>query len=100
MQVFNVSLGVTGLTNPEAKTFRGKTYAMQIADTVIVQKRGQANEVATATATKSFDRVSYNLDEVRTAACSWVRVRQESLGLRRRCLMPTVAWYCGGAALF
>jgi nucleosome binding factor SPN SPT16 subunit len=36
--VFQVSIGLSGLTNPDAKEDEGKNYALFIGDTVIVNK--------------------------------------------------------------
>lgn len=36
--VFQVSIGLSGLTNPDAKEDEGKTYALFIGDTVVVNK--------------------------------------------------------------
>ena len=36
--VFQVSIGFSGLTNPDAKEDEGKTYALFIGDTIIVNK--------------------------------------------------------------
>ena len=36
--VFQVSIGLSGLSNPGAKEDEGKTYALFIGDTVIVNK--------------------------------------------------------------
>ena len=36
--VFQVSIGLSGLTNPDAKEGEGKTYALFIGDTVIINK--------------------------------------------------------------
>jgi len=38
--VFQVSIGLSGLTNPDAKEDEGKTYALFIGDTVIINKVG------------------------------------------------------------
>lgn len=43
--VFNVCIGVNGLENPDAKDPRGKVYAFQIADTVVVAEKGKDPEV-------------------------------------------------------
>ena len=36
--VFQVSIGFSGLTNPDAKESEGKTYALFIGDTILVNK--------------------------------------------------------------
>ncbi|GIL93381.1 hypothetical protein Vretifemale_20793, partial [Volvox reticuliferus] len=61
--VFNVCLGVTGLTNRDAKDAKAKNYALQIADTVIVVDGDRPNEVATASAPKNYDKVTYTIQE-------------------------------------
>ena len=38
-------IGVNGLENPDAKDPRGKVYAFQIADTVVVAEKGKDPEV-------------------------------------------------------
>lgn len=58
---FNVVLGVQGLDNPEAKDGRGRTYALQIADTVVVQEGG--NELATDKAPRDLAKISYSLED-------------------------------------
>lgn len=61
--VFNVCLSLQGLENPTAKDPRGKTYAYQIADTVVVAERGKPPEVATALCLRSWEKISYILNE-------------------------------------
>uniref|UniRef100_A0A7S0S408 FACT complex subunit n=1 Tax=Chlamydomonas leiostraca TaxID=1034604 RepID=A0A7S0S408_9CHLO len=62
-QVFNVCLSLTGLENPEAKDAKGKVYALQVADTVVVGEGGKAPEVATLSCFKTWDKVSYTLND-------------------------------------
>jgi len=61
--VFNVSLGVQGLELPGAKDAKGATYAIQVADTIIVGDKGKAAEVATSQCPRSWDKVSYTLKD-------------------------------------
>lgn len=61
--VFNVCVGVQGLENPSAKDSKGKVYAFQIADTVIVQEGGKAPEVVTNQCPKHWDKISYTLQD-------------------------------------
>ncbi|WIA33317.1 hypothetical protein OEZ86_006455 [Tetradesmus obliquus] len=62
-QVFTVSLGVSGLTNADATDARAKTYALQIADTLVVKPGGAAPENLCGVATKLWDKVSYILND-------------------------------------
>ncbi|GFR48098.1 hypothetical protein Agub_g9783 [Astrephomene gubernaculifera] len=61
--VFNVCLGVVGLSNSEAKDPKARNYALQIADTIIVVDGDRPNEVATTSAPKNFDKVTYTIQE-------------------------------------
>ncbi|XRB18595.1 FACT complex subunit [Pseudoscourfieldia marina] len=55
--VFNVSVGLSDLV-----TKKGKKYAMQIADTVLVKPDGEAPQVLTDAATKRYSDIAYNLE--------------------------------------
>lgn len=60
-QVFNVSLGLSNLSDPSIKNEELQTYALQVADTVVVRPKGAPPEVMTAGAPKEFDKISYTL---------------------------------------
>ncbi|KAF6251518.1 global transcription factor [Scenedesmus sp. NREL 46B-D3] len=61
--VFTVSLGVSGLENADASGTRAKTYALQVADTLVVKPSGAAPENLCGAATKLWDKVSYILND-------------------------------------
>ncbi|KAG2482945.1 hypothetical protein HYH03_018170 [Edaphochlamys debaryana] len=61
--VFNVCLGASGLANPDATDPKARNYALQIADTVIVVEGGKPNEVATASAPKNYEKVTYTIQD-------------------------------------
>lgn len=46
--VFNISVGLSGLTNKEAKESSGKTYALYVGDTVMVNEGGAATLITTS----------------------------------------------------
>eukprot|EP00775_Hariotina_reticulata_P011875 gene11875-12019_t len=62
-QVFTVSLGVAGLQVADASDPRAKSYALQIADTVVVKPGGASAENLCTAATKAWDKVSYTLND-------------------------------------
>ncbi len=51
--------GVAGLTRPDAAKAAGKTYALQVADTVVVLPGGAAPEVVTALVPKGWTDAAY-----------------------------------------
>lgn len=59
--VFNVVLGLQGLTNSEAKDPRAQTYAVLLADTVIVKP--DKPEVVTGSASKAYTEVGYSFQD-------------------------------------
>jgi len=50
---------VAGLTRPDAANDSGKSYALQVADTVVVQPGGAAPEVVTALVPKGWTDAAY-----------------------------------------
>ncbi len=66
--------GVTDLQRTDTEDPRAKTYALYLADTVIVQPGGSAPEVVTAGAPKSWKAASYVLaDEQVCGLCGLCR---------------------------
>ncbi|KAG1678588.1 hypothetical protein FOA52_012595 [Chlamydomonas sp. UWO 241] len=61
--VFNVCIGVQNLENDASKDARGRVYAFQIADTVVVPIVGKEPEIATAGCPRSWQKVSYTLKD-------------------------------------
>lgn len=51
--------GVAGLSRPDAAKGAAKTYALQVADTVVVQPGGAAPEVVTALVPKGWTDAAY-----------------------------------------
>ncbi|KAI8465881.1 MAG: global transcription factor [Monoraphidium minutum] len=60
-QVFNVVVGLSGLSDPSIKDAALQNYALQVADTVVVKPGGGPPDVMTAGAPKDFDKISYTL---------------------------------------
>lgn len=90
--VFNVSLGVQKLTNPEAKDSKSREYALQIADTVLVKSNGVAPEVLTSQCPKDWDKVSYTLkddgeeEDEEVVAAEKVTLKEEPNGMHKKTL--------------
>eukprot|EP00798_Chlamydomonas_sp_ICE-L_P025578 gene25578-11229_t len=59
--VFNVVVGAQGLEDSSAKDAKSRTYAIQIADTVVVMAGGKPPEVATSSCPRNWDKISYTL---------------------------------------
>ena len=59
-QVFNVCVGLAGLHDDSVADEALRSYALQLADTVVVKAAGPP-EVMTASAPKDFDKISYTL---------------------------------------
>eukprot|EP00731_Ephydatia_muelleri_P026733 Em0018g833a len=55
--VFNINLGFSGLANPSAEDEEGKTYAIFIGDTVLVEESGPATEL-TALSKKKLSSIA------------------------------------------
>ena len=70
MVVFSlaVAAGVAGLQRPDAAKAAAKMYALQVADTVVVQPGGAPPEVVTALAPKGWTDAAYFFN-VRTYSC-------------------------------
>ena len=65
--------GVAGLTRPDAKAKdAGKTYALQVADTVVVQPGGAAPEVVTALVPKGWTDAAYFFNVRAHHMRSWI----------------------------
>jgi nucleosome binding factor SPN SPT16 subunit len=56
---FNVALGISGLERADASDEEGKTYALFLADTVVVTAGGSPPDVATMTCPKDWKDVAY-----------------------------------------
>jgi nucleosome binding factor SPN SPT16 subunit len=52
-------VGLSDLENPDAEDAKGKTYALCVADTVVVKPGEGANEVLTTAMSKSFKNIAY-----------------------------------------
>lgn len=62
--VFNVCVGISGLENAQAESAKGKVYAMQLADTIVVPlDAGKAPENATSSCPRALSTVSYELNQ-------------------------------------
>lgn len=55
---FNVNIAFDDLKNS-----KGKSYAIQISDTVIIKQEGVDNIVSTGAAVKEFKKISFTLNE-------------------------------------
>lgn len=55
--VFNVSVGLQGLENPDSEDELGKKYALYLADTVVVKERGEAEVISDVP--KGFQDIAY-----------------------------------------
>lgn len=53
--------GVQGLRREDAETEAAKTYALQLADTVLVKEGGASPELLTAACPKAWSEVAYYL---------------------------------------
>ena len=60
---FNVAVGLEGLEDKEATDKRGATYALFVADTVLVAEGGGPPEVYTDKAPKAWADISYQLND-------------------------------------
>ncbi len=56
---FNVALGISGLERTDASDEEGKTYALFLADTVVVTAGGSPPDIATLTTPKEWKDVAY-----------------------------------------
>ena len=54
-----MAAGVAGLQRPDAAKDASKTYALQVADTVVVQPGGAPPDVVTALAPKGWTDAAY-----------------------------------------
>ena len=61
--IFNVSVGLQGLECAKDGSTDPQSYAILVADTVLVKEGGAAPEVLTTSAVKSRKEISYQLDE-------------------------------------
>ena len=52
-------MGLADLEHPNADDAKGKTYALCVADTVVVKPGEGANEVLTTAMSKSFKNIAY-----------------------------------------
>lgn len=76
--------GVADLQRGDTEDARAKTYALLLADTVVVQPGGGGPEVVTAGAPKSWKAASYILADEQVLDCctekSSLRVKRSSVG--------------------
>lgn len=59
--VVKADAGLAGLSRKDAETEAAKTYALQLADTVLVREGGAPPELLTAACPKAWSEVAYYL---------------------------------------